>query len=174
MSLDVRRLRTLHERYPRRRAVVTGAGSGLGRAIALELARHSWTLLLNDNDADRLGAVVDGCRSAGGRVLPALYDVADLAAHRPSADRFLSEQGGVDLVFACAGIGVGGSFLETEPAHFREVVDVNLMGTIWTGRTFLPAMAAMGRGHFITIASAAAFHGLPRISAYAATKAAVV
>jgi short-subunit dehydrogenase len=88
--------------------------------------------------------------------------------------QFLKTHNGVDLVFTCAGIGVGGSFLDTSPEHFREVVDTNLMGTIWTGKAFLPAMVAAERGHFVTIASAAAFHGLPHLSGYAATKAGVV
>lgn len=175
MPLDPNRLRALHDRYPPRRAVITGAGSGLGRALALELARHGWTLLLNDNDPARLNEVEGRCRVAGAaHTMSALHDVADLDAYQPFATRFLAEQGGVDLVFACAGIGLGGSFVETAPEHFREIVDVNLLGTIWTGKAFLPAMIAAGRGHFVTVASAAAFHGLPRIAAYAATKSAVV
>ena len=174
MPLDERDLAKLHSRYPRRRAVITGAGSGVGRALALALARHGWSLLLNDNAAERLTPLVTACRSMGANVTEALFDVADLEAHRPHADGFLRANDGVDLVFTCAGIGVGGSFLETDPAHFREVIDVNLLGTIWAGKIFLPAMVAARRGHFITIASAAAYHGLPSISAYAATKAAVV
>lgn len=174
MSLDDRALATLHRRYPSRRAVITGAGSGVGRALALSLAKLRWSLLLTDNSEDRLASVAGVCRSRGAAVSEALFDVADLEAHRPHANAFLRKHGGVDLVFTCAGIGVGGSFLDTEPEHFREVIDVNLLGTIWTGKVFLPAMVAAGKGHFITIASAAAYHGLPSISAYAATKAAVV
>ncbi len=174
MPLDDRALAKLHRRYPSRRAVITGAGSGVGRALALALARHRWYLMLNDNAADRLASVVAECRSSGAAVTEALFDVAEPDAHRPHADAFLREHGGVDLVFTCAGIGVGGTFLDTAPEHFREVIDVNLLGTIWTGKVFLPAMVAAGKGHFVTIASAAAYHGLPGISAYAATKAAVV
>lgn len=174
MPLKPSDLARLHRRYPLRRAVITGAGSGLGRALALELAQHGWMLLLNDNAPDRLASVAEACRSAGATVTEALFDVADLDAHRRFCGPFLQQHGGIDLVVTSAGIGVGGEFLDTEPAHIREVVDVNLLGTIWAGKLFLPAMVAAGRGHFVTIASAAAYHGLPNIAAYAATKAAVV
>lgn len=174
MPIEPGRLERLHDRYPGRRAAITGAGSGLGKALALELARHGWTLLLNDNDAGRLDSVVQQSRGYGAQVVAALHDAAALEAYEPFAEPFLSEHGGVDLVLACAGIGLGGSFINADPADLREIVEVNLLGTIWTGKVFLPAMAAAGRGHFVTVASAAAFHGLPRIAAYAATKAAVV
>jgi short-subunit dehydrogenase len=172
--LDPKQLTRLHARYPARRAVITGAGSGLGKALALELARHRWTLLLTDNAAERLDAVGETAINLGAIVQTAAFDAADLDAYTAPATTFLDTHGGVDLVFTCAGIGVGGSFLETAPEHFREVVDVNVLGTIWTGKVFLPAMVSAGKGHFVTIASAAAYHGLPRISGYAATKAAVV
>lgn len=174
MTAEATNLASLHRRYPLRRAVITGAGSGIGRALSLALAVHGWTLLLNDMDEARLGKVVDRCAALGATAYPALFDVADFDAHRPSAEAFLRIHGGVDLLFTCAGIGVGGSFIEADPGHLQEVVDVNLLGTMWTGKTFLPGMAAAGRGHFVTIASAAAYHGLPSIAAYAATKAAVV
>ena len=174
MSADAINLAQLHQRYPLRRAVITGAGSGIGRALAVALAANRWTLLLNDKDEARLGNVVDHCADLGATAYPALFDVADLDAHRPSAEAFLRAYGGVDLVFTCAGIGVGGSFIEAEPDHLREVVSVNLLGTMWAGKIFLPGMAAAHSGHFVTIASAAAYHGLPSIAAYAATKAAVV
>lgn len=174
MPLPPSKLERLHARYPEKRAAITGAGSGVGESLALELAHHGWTLFLNDMDEARLLAVVQKARSLGGLVVTAQFDVADLVAYAEPVEQFLNEYAGIDLVFACAGIGVGGSFLDTKPEHFREVVDVNLMGTIWTGKAFLPAMVAAGQGHFITIASAAAFHGLPHLSGYAATKAGVV
>ena len=138
MALDPRKLGRLHARYPGRRAVITGAASGLGRALASELARHGWTLLLTDNAADRLGVVSRAAIAAGGIVQHAAFDAADLDAYGDPAATFLDANGGVDLVFTCAGIGVGGSFLDTRPEHFREVIDVNLLGTIWAGKVFLP------------------------------------
>ena len=174
MALSERQLEGLHARYPEKRAAITGAGSGVGEALALALARHHWVLFLNDVDDARLTNIAMRATSLGGSVTTGLFDVADFDAYAQPVSHFLTMHNGVDLVFTCAGIGVGGNFLDTRPEHFREVVDTNLMGTIWTGKAFLPAMVAAGRGHFVTIASAAAFHGLPHLSGYAATKAGVV
>jgi len=174
MPIKSNKLHKLHKRYPEKRAVITGAGSGLGKALALELARHGWSLMLNDQCHRKLEQISATCRESGGQVYSAVFNVANLEGfHGPALD-FLGAENGVDLVFCCAGIGLGGKFLDTTPEHFQEVIDVNLMGTIWAGKVFLPGMAAAGKGHFITVASAAAFHGLPHLAGYAATKAAVV
>jgi short-subunit dehydrogenase len=174
VALSAQQLQRLHARYPKKRAAITGAGSGVGEALALALARHHWVLFLNDVDDARLTNIAMRATSLGGSVTTGLFDVADFDAYAQPISQFLRTHNGVDLVFTCAGIGLGGSFLDTSPEHFREVVDTNLMGTIWTGKAFLPAMVAAERGHFVTIASAAAFHGLPHLSGYAATKAGVV
>lgn len=170
-AYDLTRLET---RYPQKRAAITGAADGVGAALAHALAARGWRLWLNDIDGDRLSAVAVDCSGLGADVERAVCDVADATALSSLAETWLTDVGGVDLVFTCAGIGVGGSFLETPLEHFREVLDVNVMGTVHAGKAFLPAMKQAGKGHFVTIASAAAFHGLPRLSAYAASKAAVV
>ncbi len=165
-----RALSILAARYPQRRAFITGAASGLGRTLALRLAAAGWRLGLNDLDATgltQLGAETDAT--------PALYpfDVADAPAFKAAAASFLATHGPPDLLFNNAGIGCGGPFLDTPLAHWREVLDVNLLGTVHGTRAFLPAMIAQGSGHVVNVASAAAFHGLPKFSAYSASKAAV-
>lgn len=174
MPIKPSQLHRLHKRYPKKRAAITGAGAGLGEALALELARHGWTLWLNDQDEERLSKVSEDCKALGATIVSAHFDVADFEAFAAQGEAFLGEYGSVDLVFTCAGIGVGGTFISTPIEHLREVVDVNLLGTMWAGKVFVPSMCAQGAGHFITIASAAAYHGLPHLSAYAATKAGVV
>ena len=174
MDMRALNLNQLHARYPLKRAAITGAGSGVGEALALTLAGFGWTLFLNDINNERLTSIVSRIASLGGIIASASFDVSVLEAYHEPVSKFIKQNGGVDVVFACAGIGLGGSFLDTSPEHFREVVDVNLLGTIWTGKAFLPTMVSAGRGHFVTIASAAAFHGLPHLSGYSATKAGVV
>lgn len=165
-----RALAILSSRHPSRRAFITGAASGLGHALALRLAATGWRLGLNDLDATGLAQVG---ADAGGN--PALYpfDVADAAAFELAAASFLATHGPPDLLFNNAGVGCGGPFLDTPLAHWREVLDVNLLGTVHGTRAFLPAMIAQGSGHVVNVASAAAFHGLPKFSAYSASKAAV-
>jgi short-subunit dehydrogenase len=174
MPLTANQLTKLHARYPARRAAITGAANGLGKSLALALAAHGWTLFLNDQNAAELDQIADQCARVGGKPHSFAFDVSDFDAFQAAVEKFVVAHGGVDLAFACAGIGVGGSFLDTELAHLREVVDVNLMGTFYAGKLFLPVMRDAKKGHFVTIASAAAFHGLPHLSAYAATKAGVV
>ncbi len=174
MPLNPQSLVKLNRRYPLKRAAITGAGSGLGQALALELARHGWTLFLNDQDGDLLEKTALACQTHGVTVHSFPFNVADYDSFASAVETYRSRESGIDLVFTCAGIGVGGNFLDTKCDHFREVVEVNLMGTIWAGKLFLPLMTKAQKGHFITIASAAAFHAMPSLSAYAATKAAVV
>ncbi|MFT6907191.1 MAG: short-subunit dehydrogenase [Oleiphilaceae bacterium] len=175
MALNEIQLKALHQRFPKRRAAITGAGSGLGKALALELAKHNWTLWLNDCDGDALELIADKCGAIGkGAVVFECFDVSDLELFISRAKLFLDNYAGVDVLFTCAGIGVGGPFVSCNPKHIREVVDINILGTMWAVKAFVPSMIKAQKGSIVTIASAAAFHGLPHLSAYAATKAAVV
>ena len=161
-------LAVLAQRYPERRAFITGAASGLGQAMALRLGAAGWRLGLNDLDPAGLEGVARSVMAAGGAV-PRLFvfDVADPDAFA------LPARDGADLLFNNAGIGCGGSVLDTPLAHWREVLDVNLMGAVHGIRAFVPGMVAQGAGHVVNVASAAAFHGLPRFGAYSASKAAL-
>jgi short-subunit dehydrogenase len=181
MSLNPNKLDKLHGRYPERRAVITGAGSGLGKALAIELSKHGWTLFLNDIDNNSLICIEEECNYIQksddinrAQIHSYCFDVSDYELFSKAATDFLNKVNGVDMVFTCAGIGVGGSFLETKKEHIKEVFNKNVLGTIWAGKVFLPSMKLNHKGHFITIASAAAFHALPHLSVYSGSKAAVV
>ena len=163
-------LAMLAARHPGRRAFITGAGSGLGRALALRLGAAGWRLGLNDLDPAGLARVT---AEADGTPMPFAFDVADAAAFDAAAASFLAAHGAPDLLFNNAGIGCGGPFLDTPLAHWREVLDVNLMGVVHGTRAFLPTMLQQRSGHVVNVASAAAFHALPKFSAYSASKAAV-
>jgi NAD(P)-dependent dehydrogenase (short-subunit alcohol dehydrogenase family)/pimeloyl-ACP methyl ester carboxylesterase len=154
-----------------RLALVTGAGSGIGRAIALELARHGARLLLVDVNAD---AVALSAVSIPGAAT-FTCDVSDEAAMEQLANRVLGEHGVPDVVVNNAGIGVAGAFLDTGFDDWRRVLDVNLMGVVHGCRLFGRAMARRGAGgHIVNTASAAAFTPTRSLPAYAASKAAVL
>jgi NAD(P)-dependent dehydrogenase (short-subunit alcohol dehydrogenase family)/pimeloyl-ACP methyl ester carboxylesterase len=153
-------------------ALVTGAGSGIGRATALAFAAEGADVLCVDIDLPSAEATVADLPTRG-----AAYqlDVADGEATAKLADAVLTEHGVPDIVMANAGIGVAGLFLDTTAEDWRRVVDVNLWGVVNTLRTFVPPLVARGEGgHVVVTASMAGFFPTPNLVAYSTTKAGVL
>ena len=157
-------------------AVVTGAGSGLGRALALELAGRGVQVVLADRDEQGLAVTAAGVESAGTRALPELVDVTDAAAVTALAERALAATGRVDLVVNNAGITPAdpAPMWELDLAEWRRVVEVNLFGVMHGIRAFTPHLIAAGRGHVVNIASLAGLISTPWSSAYGISKHGVV
>ena len=160
---------------PPRSALVTGASSGLGAALARGCAAPGVTLHLSGRDAARLEATALACRQAGARVLPRVLDVVDA----PAMAEWVARAGRLDLVLANAGIGTGTGEGQEDGAAARAVFDTNVTGVL---NTVLPALEAMAaqppaedgwRGHVAVVASIAAFVAAPSAPAYNASKAAV-
>lgn len=155
--------------------VVTGAAAGIGRASALAFAREGAKLELFDLERAGLAATSALALEAGAAAVTATeLDVTDADAVERAAAAVRERHGAVFIVVNCAGVVVVGSFLDTQPADWRFVLDVNLGGVIQITRTFLPLMVARGRGHVVNVASASAFFSPPGLSAYATTKSAVL
>jgi NAD(P)-dependent dehydrogenase (short-subunit alcohol dehydrogenase family)/pimeloyl-ACP methyl ester carboxylesterase len=151
-------------------AVVTGAGSGIGRETALALASSGAEVLCVDIDLD---AAERTAKDAGGAAYR--LDVADGTATRELARDIAAEHGVPDLVMANAGIGMSGTFLDTSEEDWRRVLDVNLWGVIHTLRAFLPAMVDRREGgHVVITSSAAGYLATPTLPAYSTTKAGVL
>jgi NAD(P)-dependent dehydrogenase (short-subunit alcohol dehydrogenase family) len=155
--------------------LITGASSGLGRALALECARPGATLHLSGRDAARLGDVAAQCRARGATVWPAVLDVGDAAAMAA----WIGACGWLDLVIANAGISAGTGDGEPESAEqARAIFAVNLTGMLNTVQPAMQAMAAQPaeqagiRGRIAVVASIAAFVPAPGAPAYCAAKAA--
>ncbi len=157
-----------------RLGVVTGAASGIGRATALALAERGADLALCDVDEAGLGAVAAEAGSRGARVVWKRADVSSEAEMRAFANAVHAEFPSADLVVNNAGIAVGGTFLDLEPADFDRVVAVNLRGVVLGCRSFLPPMVARGSGHLVNIASMAGYTPSPGMTPYTATKFAVL
>ena len=154
------------------RVVITGASSGIGRALAGEYARRGAMLGLIARRVELLRDLASELK-----VQTALYalDVRDAAGLARSADDFRTRFGSPDVVIANAGVSVG-TLTERSEDHpvFQEVLEVNVMGLVNTFMAFLPAMRAAGSGTLVGIASVAGFRGIPGSGAYSASKAAAI
>lgn len=157
-------------------AVVTGAGSGIGRAFALELARRGGRVVCADIDVAAVKETVLLVESAGGEAHAVACDVGDELQVRELAAAAESWLGRApSLVVNNAGIGVGGALVGDAPLDdWRRALDVNLWGVIHGCHVFVPLLREAGRGGVINVASAASFTAAPRMAAYNVSKAGVV
>ncbi|MBR7834268.1 SDR family NAD(P)-dependent oxidoreductase [Actinospica durhamensis] len=155
-------------------AVVTGAGSGIGRSIALLLAQRGARVYVADVDEQRAEAVARAIRGAGGAASAHVVDVTDADAVARFADAVFLD-GPLDLLFNNAGIGLAGAVVDTTLEDWRRLIDVNLMGVVHGLNAFLPRLLAQGRpAHIVNTASMAGLVPAAGLTAYSATKAAVV
>jgi NADP-dependent 3-hydroxy acid dehydrogenase YdfG len=164
----------LSRRLPAKRAFITGAASGLGRATALELARSGWRLGLLDRSRERLDEAERELRAAGAETRAYAGDVADEPFVSASVRDFASYAGGLDLMMNNAGVAVAGPLEETPTEDWRWIVDINLLGVAWGCRAALPLMRAQRSGLVLNVASAAGFASAPQMASYNATKSAVI
>lgn len=156
------------------RVVITGGGSGLGRALALEYARAGWRVAVLDRDADSAAAVAAEVEEAGGKALALTCDVTDATSVADAATAILRGWHGVDVLINNAGIAGSGTVVETPEADWRRILEVNLFGVVGVCRAFIPAMIRAGAGHVVNIASAAGFVSPPGVAAYNVSKAGVI
>lgn len=161
-------------RYPSKRAFITGAGSGLGLAFAKQLAQQQWNIAITDINADRLRTTSELLQELGATSCCYGFDVSDHKAFADAVSDFASGNNRIDIGINNAGIGCGGALDETAIETFQRVIDINLMGTANGCHLFIPVMKKQGNGHILNVASAAAFVSPPLMSAYSASKAAVV
>jgi len=157
-------------------ALVTGAGAGIGRATAVELARHGAdTVVIVDRDLEAAEKTATAVREAGAGAAAYQADVSDDSAMNALAGQVNDEHGVVDILVNNAGIGMAGRFLETTPAHWDNILAVNLRGVLNGSRAFATQMVDRGEGGtIINVSSAAAFLPSKSMIAYGTTKAAVL
>jgi len=159
--------------FQHRVATVTGAGSGIGRALAVGLARRGARLALSDVDEAGLAETSRLARDAGAEVHDAPLDVADRAAVHAYADEVAARFGRVNQVYNNAGIAFARSVLESEYADYERILSVNLWGVIHGTKAFLPHLLASGDGHVINISSLNGYMAQGDLSHYCAAKFAV-
>lgn len=151
--------------------LITGAGKGIGEAIAFELARLGATVVLCARTANDLSRVAQRIADAGGNALPFPTDVTDVAAVRQLIQTVLSEAGGVDILVNNAGSAVFEPVSDSDPETWWRTVEVNLRGTYLCSRFVLPAMLDRGKGHIVNVLSIASVTPFVASSAYCAAKA---
>lgn len=158
----------------RPRAVITGASSGLGRALAVELARRQADILMADIDEKGAGETARLVEQAGGRASFTSCDVRDRAAVAgllTAADKAL---GGVDVLINNAGVSVGGLVGDVPLDDWAWVIDINLFGVIYGCHSFIPRFREQRGGAILNVASAAGLLSAPMLGPYNVTKAGVV
>jgi 3-hydroxybutyrate dehydrogenase len=153
-----------------RRALVTGGGRGIGRAIALRLAHAGAFVTLAARTREQIDGVADEIRGGGGQSLAACADVAKGDDVRALFETAREAMGGVDILVNGAGIAHSGPLAKTADDTWHAVVETNLSGVFYTTREALPEMASRGFGRIVNIASIAGKTGLPYLGAYVASK----
>jgi NAD(P)-dependent dehydrogenase (short-subunit alcohol dehydrogenase family) len=155
-----------------RKVLITGAGSGLGRALAERHAMHGDAVACADLDRARAEATCASLRGAGH--LAFAVDVGSDESMQELADEVRAVWGAVDVLYNNAGIASGGPMVETTMAEWRRILEIDLLGVVRGCRLFLPGMLAARRGAIVNTASFAGLAGAPGIMTYGVAKAGVV
>ncbi|ABQ08036.1 3-ketoacyl-ACP reductase [Flavobacterium johnsoniae] len=155
-------------------AFITGAGKGIGKAVAIALAKEGVNVILvsrTQADVDQLAAETN---KLGVKSLALSADVSDINSINSAVEKALAEFKHIDILINSAGIASFGKFLELETAEFEKIIQVNLMGTYYTTRAIIPNMIERQTGDIINISSTAGLNGNALTSAYSASKFAVL
>ena len=157
-----------------RGVAITGAGSGIGRALAIECARRGAHVALSDVDADGLDVTAATAREHSiVRVTTTIVDVTDSDAVAAWAQQTNSGFGRVNAIINNAGIALGADVVEMKLTDFRQVMDINFWGVVNGTTSFLPLLEASGEGHVVNISSVFGLLGIPSQAAYNSSKFAV-
>jgi NADP-dependent 3-hydroxy acid dehydrogenase YdfG len=164
----------LNARFPRKRAFITGGGSGLGLELARALALDGWRLGLFDRNLERLNAVEAKLSAAKVPVMAYPGDVTHADELTVAVNSFADAYDGLDVMINNAGVAGGGALMDVSLEDWRWIIDINFMGVVHGCRAAIPHLQRNGCGLLINVASAAAFASAPGMGSYNATKAAVL
>lgn len=154
-------------------AAITGAASGMGRELAVELASRGCGLSLSDVNAAGLSETAELARAKGVKVTTQTLDVSDRTAVYAWADQTVSDHGKVNLIFNNAGVALNAPLETISQQDFEWIVGINFWGVVYGSQAFLPHLKAAGEGHIVNTSSLFGLIGTPGTGAYSATKFAV-
>lgn len=157
-----------------KRVFITGAGSGLGKALALRYAREGWRVAATDVKLESVEQTLQEVQAAGGSGFAMACDVTSGESFAAAAARLRSEWGGVDVAINNAGVATKGTVEESPLEQWQWVLNINLLGCVRGARAVIPLMKAQGGGHIVNVASFAGIANPPAMASYNASKAAVI
>lgn len=155
-------------------AWLTGASTGIGRALALRLARAGWVVAASARNLQELEKVAAAAGDLTGKIIPFPLDVQDSAAVKQTVAAIQQTCGAIDLAFLNAGTHLPGTVRDFNVADYRTLYNVNVMGVVECLGAVLPNFIARRQGHVAVVASVAGYGGLPLAAAYGGTKAALI
>ncbi|HVX55495.1 SDR family NAD(P)-dependent oxidoreductase [Nocardioides sp.] len=161
------------KKFDNKVVVITGAGSGIGRALALDFAGRGARLALSDINEAGLAETVDAVKHRGAEVKADRLDVADRAAFEAYAADVLSHYGGVNVVINNAGVALAGDLVDLEWDDIDWIIGINFWGVVHGTKFFLPALIESGDAHLVNISSLFGLVSMPGQSMYNAAKYAV-
>ena len=151
-------------------ALITGAGKGIGRAIAIALANEGVNVALMSRTGKDLKDVAEEVKPSHVKTAIAVADVSNREAVNKAVEKIKSELGNIDILINNAGIGKFGKFLELDPVEWENQVKVNLFGVYYVTRAVLPQMIEKNTGDIINVSSTLGLKGSAGASAYSASK----
>jgi 3-oxoacyl-[acyl-carrier protein] reductase len=155
-------------------ALITGAGKGIGKAIAIALAKEGVNVILVSRTQTDIDQLADEASNLGVKSLALAADVSDMDSINSAVEKALAKFKTIDILINNAGIAAFGKFMELEPTEWEKIIQVNLMGTYYTTRAVIPNMIERQTGDIINISSTAGLNGNALTSAYSASKFAVL
>lgn len=153
--------------------MITGASSGIGKGLALEIAARGGRLGLLARREDVLNDIVKQIATQNGTAIAVSADVRDAQAVRAAADRVRAELGPIDVLIANAGVGTSNHASQLNPDQVAEVININVLGAVNSVAAVVPEMLERKRGQLVAISSLAGYRGLAKSAAYSASKAAL-
>jgi len=157
-----------------KKAIITGGGRGLGKAVALALAAEGVDITITGRNEETLQKTTKEIEALGVKAVYSVFDVSDFDAVKKGISELKATFGEADILVNNAGIAAFGSFLEMDPTKWKEILDINVMGIYNVTHAVLPDMIAKNSGDIINVSSTAGIRGNANTSAYSASKFAVV